>query len=93
MYNRIACLDSTHHTCFFASGKDQHAFLYSVVVKNLTTGAGAPAAFMITASEAQYVGFSLILGFYSFFRSQVCYRRLPWLASLVPQVPVHNMDD
>jgi hypothetical protein len=56
-YNKITCFDSTHNTCFLKVGceskKDKKAFLYSVVIKNLETGAGAPRAFMITPSEAQ----------------------------------------
>lgn len=54
-YSNIACLDSTHNTSFSATGKEEKAFLYTVVLKNLTTGRGIPAAFMLTPSEAQYV--------------------------------------
>ena len=54
-YNRIACLDSTHNTCYSASGRAEKAFLYTVMLKNQETGKGAPAAFMITPSESQYV--------------------------------------
>lgn len=53
-YQKIACLDSTHNTCFSATGKEEKAYLYTVVVKNLATGKGSPVAFMITPSEAQY---------------------------------------
>ena len=54
-YNRIACLDSTHNSCYSASGRAEKAFLYTVMLKNQETGKGAPAAFMITPSESQYV--------------------------------------
>ena len=54
-YNRIACLDSTHNSCYSASGRDEKAFLYTVMLKDRETGKGAPAAFMITPSESQYV--------------------------------------
>ncbi|KAJ7282543.1 hypothetical protein C8J57DRAFT_1218746 [Mycena rebaudengoi] len=41
--------------CFSAAGKsEEKAFLYTVVLKNLATGKGCPAAFTITPSEAQY---------------------------------------
>ncbi|KAJ7238419.1 hypothetical protein C8J57DRAFT_1528728 [Mycena rebaudengoi] len=53
-YNKVACFDSIHNTCFSAAGKEEKAFLYTVVLKNLATGKGCPAAFMITPSEAQY---------------------------------------
>lgn len=53
-YDWIACLDSTHNTCFSALGQSKKAFLYTVVVRNLISSSAAPAAFMITPSEAQY---------------------------------------
>jgi hypothetical protein len=53
-YNEVACLDSTHSTCFFATGRSEKAFLNTIVLKNTLTGKGVPAAFMITPSEAQY---------------------------------------
>ncbi|KAJ7238368.1 hypothetical protein C8J57DRAFT_1246444 [Mycena rebaudengoi] len=40
--------------CFSAAGKEEKAFLYTVVLKNLATGKGCPAAFTITPSEALY---------------------------------------
>lgn len=63
-YNKVACFDSTHNTCFSAAGKEEKAFLYTVVLKNLATGKGCPAAFMITPSEAQYVSSYLDLNIF-----------------------------
>jgi len=37
------------------TGKNEKAFLYTIVLKHLGTGRGAPAAFMIMPSEAQCV--------------------------------------
>ncbi|VDC04562.1 unnamed protein product [Peniophora sp. CBMAI 1063] len=53
-YSAISCLDSTHNTCFSANGKEEKAFLYTLVVKNLVTGKGVPAAFMISPGESQW---------------------------------------
>lgn len=53
-YGRIACLDSTHNTCFSAAGREEKAFLYTIVLKNLATGKGCPASFMLTPVETQY---------------------------------------
>lgn len=53
-YSKVACLDSTHNTCFSTGNTEEKAFLYTIILKNLTTGKGSPAAFMLTPSEAQY---------------------------------------
>jgi hypothetical protein len=78
-YSKIACLDSTHNTCFSKVGResdnDEKAFLYSIVIKNLETGAGAPAAFMITPSEAQYA----IADFLGWLYEQQIFRCKNWM--------------
>jgi hypothetical protein len=78
-YNKTACFDSTHNTCFSKAGKekdqDEKAFLYSVVVKNLETGAGAPGAFMITPSEAQYA----IADFLGWLYTEQLFRCKSWM--------------
>jgi hypothetical protein len=63
-YNKVACFDSTHNTCFSAAGKEEKAFLYTVVLKNLATGKGCPAVSMITPSEAQYISSYLDLNIF-----------------------------
>ena len=59
-YSTIVCLDSTHNTCFSVTrgGRQEKTFLYTLIVKNRMTGKGAPAAFLLTPSEAQYVFYS-----------------------------------
>jgi hypothetical protein len=74
-YSTIACFDSTHNTCFSALGREEKAYLYSVVIKNLNTGAGAPAAFMVTASEAQYA----IADFLGWLRSELKFPCKKWM--------------
>ena len=56
-YDRLACLDSTHNTCFSVThgGRQEKTFLYMLIVKNCMTGKGAPATFLLTPSEAQCV--------------------------------------
>lgn len=53
-YDQIECLDSTHNTCVSREEKKENGFLYTIVVKNLATGRGVPAAFVIITSETQY---------------------------------------
>ncbi|KAJ7660131.1 hypothetical protein DFH06DRAFT_1472232 [Mycena polygramma] len=74
-YNKVACFDSTHNTCFSAAGKEEKAFLYTVVVKNLATGKGSPAAFMITPSEAQYT----IIDFIRWLRTECGFLCTTWM--------------
>jgi hypothetical protein len=62
------------------SEKDKKAFLYSVVIKNLETGAGAPGAFMITPSEAQYA----IADFLGCLYEENIFRCKAWMIDCLP---------
>jgi hypothetical protein len=79
-YNCIAFLDSTHETCFLAVGRNEKAFLYSIVLKNLVTGAGVPAAFMITPSKVQCA----ISDFLSWLRTDLGFWCKNWMINCSP---------
>ncbi|GAA5993030.1 hypothetical protein JCM11641_000853 [Rhodosporidiobolus odoratus] len=49
---RLVLLDSTHNTAYSMRGREEKAFLYSLVAKDPESGRGLPLGFMMTPSEA-----------------------------------------
>ena len=53
-YSSILFIDSTHNTCYAINGRTEKAFLTTIMIKDDSTGSGAPILFMLSNSETRW---------------------------------------